>query len=380
MKSIDVLILSTVEGHLSIATTVADALRGDGLSCHVAVCPDRILRVYRFFSRYRPSLLKIFVDLLEVPLFRRAVSLRLRAGYTRILFELLHRHSPRLLVNTNYAFEPSITRHRGRIRVPYLNIMTDPRTYFLINASTVAEVNCVFDDRQAQSIRRRHPRARTMVIGWLVRRQFQESADRGPVRRALGLEPDLFTVFVAAGWEGTNQVLKILPGLITVRRPVQVVVACGNNTRMLGLVESIAATVRERAAHVRITALPFTREIHRHMQAADLVVGKAGPNMLFESVATGAPFFAITHNHGQEDGNLDIIREYRIGLVEENPRRARARLQAIVDGRESLDGYRAGVRDLARSNRDAVRRVRDAVRGMLDGSARKDLQSQGRFL
>jgi UDP-N-acetylglucosamine:LPS N-acetylglucosamine transferase len=365
MSASDVLILSTVEGHLSIASTIAEALRRDGLSCHVAVCPDRILRVYRFFSRYRPSLLRIFFDLLGVALFRNAVALRLRAGYTGTLFDLMERHSPRILVSTNYAFEPSIARHRRRIRVPYVNIVTDPRTFFRLNLSTVADVNCVFDERLAEDFRKLHPRVRTRVTGWFVRGQFQEVADRGTVRAALGLERSLFTVFVAAGWEGTNQVLKILPGLMTTRRPVQIVVACGNNTRMLGLVRGMAEAFREKAPGVRLSALPFTRAIHRYMQAADLVVGKAGPNMLFESVATGTPFFAITHNHGQEDGNLDIIREYGIGLVEENPWRARAMLRAIIDGRESLERFGPGVRELARRNRDAVRHIRETVHGML---------------
>jgi UDP-N-acetylglucosamine:LPS N-acetylglucosamine transferase len=365
LNTTDVLILSTIEGHLSIASTIAEALGRDGLSCHVAVCPDRILRVYRFFSRYRPSLLKIFVDLLNVPLFRDAVAVRLRAGYTGKLFDLLSRYSPRILISTNYAFEPSITRHRRRIPVPYINIVTDPRTYFLTNLSTVADVNFVFDEHQAESFRRRHPRARTRVAGWFVRSQFQEPADRGQVRLELGLERAMFTIFVAAGWEGTNQVLKILPGLMTTQRPVQIVVACGNNTRMLGLVGAMAESFRHRAAHVCLTALPFTREIHRYMQAADLVMGKAGPNMLFESVATCTPFFAITHNHGQEDGNLDIIREYGIGLVEENPWRARALLRAIIDGREPLERFAAGVRELARKNAEATGLIRKEVRRLL---------------
>ena len=306
-----------------------------------------------------------------------SVAIRLRAGYTATLFDLLSRYSPRILISTNYGFEPSITRYRARISVPYINIVTDPRTYFLTNLSTVADVNFVFDDRQAESFHRRHPRAQTRVAGWFVRSQFQEPADRGQVRAELGLERALFTVFVAAGWEGTNQVLKILPGLVTAHRPVQVVVACGNNVRMLGLVEAIAETFRARAAHVRLTALPFTREIHRYMQAADLVVGKAGPNMLFESIATCTPFFAITHNHGQEDGNLDIIREYGIGLVEENPWRARAILRAIVDGRESLERFAPGVRALARRNAEATRQIRDTVRTLLADTTGTNLPGPG---
>ncbi len=364
MSATDVLILSTVEGHYSIACAAADALREGGLSVHIAVCPDRILRVYRFFSRYRPSLLKVFCDLLHVPLFFHAVSRRLRRGYTPLLMDLVARHAPRIIVSTNWAFEPSMSRHKRSLGIPYVNIVTDPRTFFLLDLSTCADVNFVFDETIAESFRRLHPRVRARAAGWLVRRQFAEPADREKAKESVGLEKGILTILVAAGSEGTNQVLKILPGLLTARRPVQIVVACGNNERMIGLVRAAAGS-RARAAHVRLVALPFTREIHRYMQAADLVVGKAGPNMLFEAASAGAPFFAITHNHGQEDGNLDLIREHGAGLVEENPWRARALLRRIIEDPGFLARFAPGIRALARGNRDAPEHLRAVVGELL---------------
>jgi UDP-N-acetylglucosamine:LPS N-acetylglucosamine transferase len=366
--AVDVLILSTYEGHHSIASSIADTLRHAGISCHVAVCPDRIFPVYRFFVRYRPSVLRMFYDLLGVPLFRRLVWLRLRWEYTGTLFSLLEQHSPRLLISTNYAFEASIDRYRARIHVPYVNIVTDPRTYFLVNLSRVADVNCVFDEHIAALCRGREARSRVRVTGWFVRKHFTEAPDKAQVRERLGLERDPFTIFLAAGWEGSNQVLKILPALLRVHSPVQIVVACGNNERMRRLVSGIAESHRELSACVRLIALPFTRSIHLYMQAADLVVGKAGPNMLFESVATGTPFFAITHNHGQEDGNLDIIRDYRLGLVEENSWRARRMLRAIVERPETLAPYLEPVRSLARVNRASGEAIIDIARDLLSRS------------
>jgi UDP-N-acetylglucosamine:LPS N-acetylglucosamine transferase len=363
--SVDVLILSTVEGHYSIACAISDALETAGLSCQIAVCPDQILSVYRFFSRYRPSLLKVFFDLLHVALFRRTVAWYLRRNYSRTLFDLPERHSPRILISTNYAFEPSITRYRRGIPIPYVNIVTDPRTYFLPNISPVADVNCVFDDRIDEACARQYPRAHTRVTGWFVRSQFSPPADRARVRESLSLDASLFTILIAAGSEGTNQVLKILPGLTDARSPVQVVVACGNNTRMHGLVSTLADSAREASSDVRIVALPFTQEIHLYMQAADLLVGKAGPNMLFESVATGTPFLAITHSHGQEDGNLEIIRDYQLGYVEENPWRARKLLRTIIEEPGMLTQFLVPIERLARRNRAASEEIRNVVEKLL---------------
>ncbi len=366
---VDVLILSTVEGHYSIACAVEEALLPAGLSCHIAVCPDRILHLYRWFYRHFPSLLLVSYRFLEIPFSRYLVGLRLRGTYTRLLFELLDRHRPRILVCTNYAFEPSIARHRARIPIPYVNVVTDPRTFFRINLSTAADVNCMFDRQVADAFHRLRPRARTVVTGWLVRAQFTPPADRGQAKADRGLRPDVFTILVAAGSEGSSQVMNILPGIVTVRRPVQIVVACGNNEVMRGQVEAMGRALAASASPVTLIALSFTREIHRDMQAADLVVGKAGPNMLFESVAVGAPFFAITHVHGQEDGNLDIIHDYCLGFVEENPWRARMLLRAIIEGRETLDRFLPPIRALAAQNSHAGPNVLRVVRELIARAA-----------
>ncbi|MBI1855391.1 MAG: hypothetical protein HYR93_05945 [Chloroflexi bacterium] len=62
-------------------------------------------------------------------------------------------------------------------------------------------------------------------------------------------------------------------------------------------------------------ALPFTREIAPYIAASDVVMGKAGPNMLFESIALGKPFIATAYIPGQEEVNLEFIQRHGLGWV-----------------------------------------------------------------
>jgi UDP-N-acetylglucosamine:LPS N-acetylglucosamine transferase len=86
------------------------------------------------------------------------------------------------------------------------------------------------------------------------------------------------------------------------------------------------------------------------MQAADIIVGKAGPNTLFESVATYKPFLAITHISGQEDGNLDIIREKKLGWVEENPLKASRKLHELINNLPLLTSLQPDILKMANHN------------------------------
>jgi processive 1,2-diacylglycerol beta-glucosyltransferase len=51
------------------------------------------------------------------------------------------------------------------------------------------------------------------------------------------------------------------------------------------------------------------------MAAADVIMGKAGPNMLFEAVTLGKPFIATAYIPGQEEANLEFIRRHGLGKV-----------------------------------------------------------------
>ena len=83
----------------------------------------------------------------------------------------------------------------------------------------------------------------------------------------------------------------------------------------------ILATGTNRALHERyknvhnLATLSYTKEIATYMAAADVIMGKAGPNMLFESVMLGKPFIATAYIPGQEQANLPFIQRHGLGWV-----------------------------------------------------------------
>jgi UDP-N-acetylglucosamine:LPS N-acetylglucosamine transferase len=214
-------------------------------------------------------------------------------------------------------------------------------------------MNLVFDQKAIQTWQEIYPEAKYDDLGWFVRDEYQPLENKAALRKSLKLQPDTFTLLMVSGSEGTNSILKILPGLITSSKPVQIIVACGANKMLLRSVKLLRKILRK--THKKHTILPlgFTKNLHQYMQASDLVVGKAGPNTLFESVATHTPFFAITHITGQEDGNLEIIRDYQIGYVEEKPSKATKLLKRIIKNPSMLEKFQPFLKTLAKKNSQA---------------------------
>jgi UDP-N-acetylglucosamine:LPS N-acetylglucosamine transferase len=68
---------------------------------------------------------------------------------------------------------------------------------------------------------------------------------------------------------------------------------------------------------VQIRNLGWIENMAEVLSACDMVFGKAGPNFMFDCVAREKPFVAITHVGGQEDGNIELLQEKKLGWVKE---------------------------------------------------------------
>jgi UDP-N-acetylglucosamine:LPS N-acetylglucosamine transferase len=359
MKNAKIAIFCTSEGHLSIAEAIKELLDRQGHTTELFLFEDSSFLIYKFLYRFAPSLCLLYYRALFSKNFRYLVSYYTKFTHQPELLQAVSRFSPDLIVCTSYGFDSSISEYIKEKPTPYVNVITDPKTYFLANVSASADVNCVFDEVQQKDILDRNSQIKAEVTGWFVRSQFTP-ADKNELRRSLHLQPDVLTFLVASGSEGGMKVTKILPSLLESSHPLQIVVACGSNTYLFNKVEKMAQKFPD-----KIFPLKFTEEIHKYVQAADLVIGKAGPNTIFESVATHTPFFAITHVSGQENGNLDLIRDQELGFVEENITRANEILLKIINQPEMLERFRVPIQKMAQYNQQSSEKFLKIIERLL---------------
>jgi processive 1,2-diacylglycerol beta-glucosyltransferase len=144
-----------------------------------------------------------------------------------------------------------------------------------------------------------------------VRAQFYQTdaSARAESLQELGLDANTFTVFLQGGGDGAARFDRMLESLLAQNMPLQIILATGTNKSL--------ATRYEGVSNIKV--LGFTRDIAQYMNLGDIIAGKAGPNILFESVALEKPFLATTFIPGQEEVNLKFIERYDLGCVCLNP-------------------------------------------------------------
>lgn len=351
-------ILTIAEGHLSIAEAIRQRLAS---SFDAKVIEYRIKEFDLYLPLYQlfPSLFKVPYKLTE---YRAAKAFALKMvskKYKEELFSILAREKPDCIVSTYFLYDQLCVDYGKTHRIPVFNTISNPRTIHSLEACEESTGNLVFDATAISSLQEYGvPSGKIVLTGWFVREQFHPVLDKMEIRVKLHLKNALTFLFVA-GSDGTSTIIKLLPFLFSIQTPLQVVFICGNNQSLYKSLKLFAQTFAfaNKKSQVHIQVYGFVNNMQDYMAASDLVVGKAGPNSIFESVATHTPFFAATHIAGQEDGNLELIEEYNLGFVEENAMRASKLLKEIAEDPSRLDIFQDSIHQMATYNSQSGKRL-----------------------
>ena len=138
--------------------------------------------------------------------------------------------------------------------------------------------------------------------------------DRAAERVKQGLEAARMTGLVLFGGQGARKkMLEIDRRLSESRLPVQLILICGRNERLLG-------ELRAQTRAIPRLIEGFTTNVPYYMQLADFFIGKPGPGSIAEAMAMGLPVIVEKNawTLPQERYNADWVREKEVGLVVSN--------------------------------------------------------------
>ncbi len=346
-------ILTSPEGHASIAEAISQALQSQHHVESITI-RDSLFKLYTPIYQFFPNAFQVPYKLSQQATFLAGFRKVMQRKLTPAVVRFLDKTKPDIVVCTHYFFLYALEPICKSRNIKLINIIPDPWSIHPMTISKSADANVVFDEKTLELCRAIEPEAHYEAFGWFVRQEFsQQSAESlKDLREKLKLNPKLPTILVAGGSEGTMMIMKLLPALLQLKKPVQAIVLCGSNVHLHRSVRMLSLVLRN-VTQSRIIPVGFTADVAEYVAVADLVVGKAGPNTIFEAVAAGKPFFAITHITGQEDGNLELIKHYHIGQVEEHPLKAVKTLRAMLLQPKKLTQYSAGLELLAAYNRQA---------------------------
>ncbi len=359
MARILIFVSKTGGGHISLGEALRDLLSDKHQVELVDPQPRIVHWHYRAVSRHALWLWSLEYRLSNGP--RRArLAHTLAQAQAPLIIRVIERFKPDLMMTTYPFLADEVTAAMKlwpRIRRPFVMLLSDPgpvHSAWLTERDAEAVFAPTHETFQ-QALDAKIPAERLHLTGWPVRGQFYHAqAARAETLERMGLNPGLFTAFMQGGGEGATGYAAAVDKLSEIEG-LQIILAVGTNH----------ALYERFRGHRSVHALPFTKEIARPMSAADVVMGKAGPNILLESVTLGKPFIATSYIPGQEKPNLDFIRRYGLGWVALERLGQRALLESLIHQPEQLRAARESVERYKEWNTRAVGKISGLVENLL---------------
>lgn len=238
-------------------------------------------------------------------------------GYVVELFE---RWCPHVVVSvhplTQHLFARVLKELKLADRIPLVSVVTDPYYGFWRGwaCDDVTLYLVASEGARQQLIDYGISSERIKISGMPVHPKFgypDEAAARA-ARRALDLDPEKFTVFVNAGWEGGGNIPQIFRELVRGKLDVQAIFLAGRNEELRAEAESLASS-----AAFPIKVIGYSEQVEQLMRAANVMISKLGGSTTFEAFASRLPIIvdAITRPMPQEAGAASLIASRGAGVL-----------------------------------------------------------------
>ncbi len=184
-------------------------------------------------------------------------------------------------------------------------------------------------------------------LGIPVAKSFVGGVEKAKARHALDLPHNKKIVLVACGSMGCGPIAKTA-SLISMKMPkALVIVACGNNDKLLSRLLRL-----ERA---NILPLPYTKNMHLYLSAADVFISKAGGLSTSEAIHSGVPLLYINAVPGCETRNIDFMVGNDFASAADSPHDASIKVFGILNNpQKALKRMADCAADIARDPADAI--------------------------
>jgi 1,2-diacylglycerol 3-beta-galactosyltransferase len=232
--------------------------------------------------------------------------------YIRLpLYRLVRKHPCDLYLSVHPLVNEPLLRvlKNKKITSPYLVVVTDLVSTHVAWFNNKASRVVVPTPQAVTSARLAGlNKNKIQVIGLPVADRFCHPVkDRNALREKLGWPKDKLMVLLVGGGEGMGPLDKVAFAVDEAELPCSVAVITGKNKRMKKRLD-------KHEWNIPAFTYGFVTEMPEFMQAADILITKAGPGTISEAFIAGLPIILYHRIPGQEEGNVSYVVDEGAGV------------------------------------------------------------------
>ncbi len=229
----------------------------------------------------------------------------------RNILRVLEAVRPTLVVSVHPLLNRLIgnARRTYRLSFRFITVVTDLVSLHASWADPDAEL-CIVPTNEAyeRMLRLGMPESKLVRTGFPVHPKFAAyHQSRDAAQSSLGLAPELFTVLVTSGGVGSGNIEQLVRNIHTAYPQLQLLVVTGRNT-------ALRERLEQSGFGPNVHIFGFVTNMEELMAASDIVISKAGPGTLMETLVMRRPVIVTQAVGMQERGNIDFVLNHELGL------------------------------------------------------------------
>ncbi len=355
MKRIDIYTIDIGGGHIAPAVALKEQFDILGykdldvrvVNLGIALGASFLRYLYKFYwnnaLRY-PPLINAFYRGADNPFMIKIIDRILGITILPKFVRYLERERPDLVVSTYFTFTHylELLKQVGQLDAVSVVLNPEPFDSHYIWFSPVFDWSMVFSRKSRDEIIEKGIWARKVkVFQFPIKPSFSPHREsRTVLRRRLELAQKPFTVLFFFGAEGVGPVKKILATLIQRGLAIQAVVICGRNERLRTDIEALA---KGATGALQINVRGYVTNVAEYISAADVVVGKSGPNQVFETLVQGRPLIISSFLANEKETTSWVIGN-KLGWLTRTPAHLATLLAKLAANPTILESYQQNIR------------------------------------
>lgn len=213
-----------------------------------------------------------------------------------------------------FGMEVLTALRRKGFAVPVYGVTTDYTCYPFFRETELDGYFIPHPDLTAEVVAKGLPVEKIHPVGIPVDPKFRENVSKQEARKALSLPSDKNIALVMTGGVGCESMASLCRELSALAvENLEICVLVGRN-------EKLAEILRETCPAVR--TVPFTRQVHLYMKAADVLLTKAGGLSSTEAAVAGVPLVHLKTIPGCESYNAKFFSRRGLSLMASSDRQA----------------------------------------------------------
>lgn len=271
---------------------------------------------------------------------------------------LVEEHPCDIFVSVHPIINTPILRALGPDHDPYVIVITDMVTThaFWYNEDATLTISPTHEAKQ-RGVEIGMDPEHILVLGQPIADEFrQPSPPKAQLRDQLGWPQDLPVALMVGGGEGMGPLKETVLAVDKVGLDMMMAIITGRN-------ESLKHSLEFTNLRTKNMVYGFVDNMPDLMNAADIIITKAGPGTISESFIAGLPIILYARMPGQEEGNVDYVVDKGAGVWAPYPEQVITTLKHWVKDPKSREKVAATSKSLARPNasKDIAQKIIEIV-------------------